>query len=463
MRSKGRTVIDLILYALIVVLALCIVLPVLASGPPEENLLENPGFEGRFEQYGPFKTAIVAEGWTPWWRPQPAGSPAWKMRMPEYKAAAPYENRLHSGWNAQQLFTAYGTHIGGIYQVVDGIEPGSTVHFTIWGHAWAGGDDDPYRSKDGGPMHVAIGIDPTGGTSAFSPRVTWSEERNPLDTWTYFEGETVATVSRMTVFTRSAPEYPTKHNDVYWDDAELIVTAPAPTPTGTPRVFFSPVDTPTATDVAGNKSQRNKDDGDPRHAVTPTQTSSPTSPPTSEPTRAAPSPTPTKTPTLVIPATSSVCITAYEDRNTNRSRDKGESVLAGVTFVLRQSLGDTRQGAASWGAVEGGEAREYLMNDTDESLCFESLDPGTYYLTATPPPGYRPASNDAWEIRLGSKDADIRVGFRQVRRMQPAFPTHETPRSAEEMPPSLFAPWMVFLLAGGTLAATGFSVLQNIR
>ena len=372
-KNKRQTAIDLTLYGLIAVLVTCIVVPVLAQDTSEEDLLRNPGFEERFLQYGPFQTAIVAEDWTPWWRPQSRADPAWQNRMPEYKAAAPYENRIHSGRNAQQLFTAYGTHLGGIYQVVGGIEPGSTVKFSIWGHAWASDDDDPYRSKDGGPMHMIIGIDPTGGTSAFSPRVTWSEEQNPLDTWTRFEVEVVATGSSVTVFTRSAPEYPTKHNDVYWDDAELTVTAPAPTPTSTPRVFFSPVDTPTATATAGNTSQNNNDGRDPRHTVTPTRSllATPTSLPTSEPTRAAPSLAAAETPTLVIPATSSVCIISYEDRNANHGRDKGEPALDGVTFVLRQS-------PSFWGSAEGREAREYRTNGTDELLCFDSLDPGTY-------------------------------------------------------------------------------------
>ena len=106
------------LFTLIVFLALQVVAPVLTGGGAE-NLLANPGFEGDYAPFGAFGTALVAEGWTPWWQPQSARDPAWQNRMPEFKPAAPYQDRIRSGQNAQQLFTAYGTHIGGVYQIVE--------------------------------------------------------------------------------------------------------------------------------------------------------------------------------------------------------------------------------------------------------------------------------------------------------------------------------------------------------
>ena len=216
-----------------------VVLSLSATALADGNLLANPGFEGDYTQYGSFRTAIVAEGWTPWWQVQTKRDADWQNRMPEFKAAAPYESRIHQGENAQQVFTAYGTHAGGVYQVVDGLTPGSTVRFTIWGHAWAGAGDDPDRSEEGGPMHMMVGIDPTGGTSPYSTRVVWSEDLNPLDAWTLFQVEAVVRGSAVTVFTRSAPEYPTLHNDVYWDEASLTVIAGAPEPTPAPDRYFS--------------------------------------------------------------------------------------------------------------------------------------------------------------------------------------------------------------------------------
>ena len=75
-------------------------------------------------------------------------------------------------------------------------------------------------------MRMKIGIDPTGGTDPWSGNIVWSGEQNPLDTWALLSVETVAKSNQVTVFTHSAPPWPTKHNDVYWDDASLVSTAP---------------------------------------------------------------------------------------------------------------------------------------------------------------------------------------------------------------------------------------------
>ena len=83
-----------------------IALSLSATVSADGNLLANPGFEGAYTQYASFRTAIVAEGWTPWWQVQTKRDPDWQNRMPEFKAAAPYESRIHQGENAQQVFTA---------------------------------------------------------------------------------------------------------------------------------------------------------------------------------------------------------------------------------------------------------------------------------------------------------------------------------------------------------------------
>lgn len=441
------SLVDRGLYVAIVVLALCAVIPVAAGSSGGENLLQNPGFETSFAQYGPFRTAIVAEGWTPWWRPQGRADPAWQNRMPEYKAAAPYENRIHVGSNAQQLFTAYGTHIGGIYQTVTGIEPGSTVRFSIWGHAWAGSSDDPYRSEGGGPMHMAIGIDPTGGTSAFSPRVVWSQEQNPLDEWVRFEVEAVAVGSTVTVFTRSAPDYPTRHNDVYWDDARLVAIRPAPAPTTTPRAFFAlPVVTPTAVP----KMEDSPADGhaEPAHPVTaPTFTPSPT--PEQASARTSSQPEPAATPAFTIPITNTICLTVYEDHNANRRQDDGEPVVVGTGLVL-QSDGQT--------------ARELVTKDTGEPVCFGDLAPSDpeghmYYLTATAPPGYRTPASDTWQIRLGEQDVHILIGLRKTHKATWGLVQAENTPVVTGADPRSLAPWIAFLIAGGILSIVGWSVL----
>jgi hypothetical protein len=193
------------------------------------DLLANPDFEGEYLQFADFSAILVADKWLPWWVPQAPDDPPWKNRMPEYGPAAPDQHRIHSGSSAQRLFTYYGTHVGGVYQRVSHLLPGTRLRFSIWGQAWAGEGDDPGQSVGGGPMHMRVGIDPNGGTDPFAADVVWSEEQNPLDTWAPFAVEAVANGDRITVFTYSAPEYPTRHNDVFWDDASLAgMGMPAP-------------------------------------------------------------------------------------------------------------------------------------------------------------------------------------------------------------------------------------------
>lgn len=365
------------------------------------NLLQNSDFEGAYGQYAGYETAIVADGWTPWWIPQPVGAPAWQSRMPEYKAAAPYAYRVHSGDNAQQLFSFYGTHTGGVYQAVGeansprGIEPGSRVRFAIWGHAWAGGDDNPYESVGGGPMHMAIGIDPTGGTSARSARVVWSEEKNPLDEWALFEVEAVATGRSVTVFTRSAPEHPTKHNDVYWDAASLVVIQSPPTLTATPEeraqqvvVYRSPAGAPSATLVPPD---------------TPTKEARPT-PASTGPTPTAVAPSPASTPIrspAPTPVAGAICVVAYRDENDNDAYDEKDVPLAGSVFAV---------------VVPGQKwpVRSYVTTGTDEPFCMEGLEPGLYLVTQHGPTGYRPVVEE-WGVKLVAKSVLVQAELQEQR------------------------------------------------
>jgi len=272
-----------ILGAIVIAAVTLVALPnsLLQAAPAaQENLLLNPDFEGAFLQFAQFGTAIVAEQWLPWWKAQTPGDELWQNRMPEFKPAAPYQNRIFTGQNAQQLFTFYGTHVGGLYQTVGGITPGSTVRFTIWGQAWSGDGDDPSYSLNPSPMHRRIGIDPNGGADPWSGSIVWSPEQDTFDAWSLFSVEATVNGSTATVFTWSSPDFPSKHNDVYWDAASLMVVTGA-SPTATPTV------PPTAT---------------PTHTPTATPTNTPTATPTNTPT-ATPTNTPTATPTLLPTAT----------------------------------------------------------------------------------------------------------------------------------------------------------------
>jgi len=211
-----------------------------ADGP---NLLVNPGFEVPYDKQccrtdlppdkppTPIDEIRMAQGWTGWWLEpgqDPAhsatGTPAW--HRPEfgnanchYPICAP---RIHSGDEAQHYFTLFSLHDAGIYQQVSGITPGSVVQFSIYLQAWSTNENiGPSQLTQN--MNLRIGIDPTGGTNAFSPSVIWGDPGNSFDAWTLFTLQATAQGSSVTVFTRSTPYWSVQHNDVYADDASLVV------------------------------------------------------------------------------------------------------------------------------------------------------------------------------------------------------------------------------------------------
>ncbi len=373
-----------------------------AAPSMQQNLLKNPDFESCCHQFAHYGTAQMASDWLPWWTPQAGSDPAWKNRMPEYKPARssdiPKNGRVHNGSTAQQLFTFYGTHIGGIYQTVGGIAPGNKVKFTIWGHAWAGKSDDPTKSEGGGPMHMRIGIDPTGGTNAWAGSVVWSGEQNPLSIWTKFSVEAIAKNNKVTVFTWSAPEYPTHHNDVYWDEASLTTSAP-PAPTRAPTKTRRPY-RPQPTRVP------------PTITPTPTNTSTPTVTPTSTPVN-TPTPTVTPTPTCTpTPMAGSLCVLAYDDRNGNRVRDPGEPLLPYAVFTLSDAQH----------VVE-----TYSTNGLNEPYCFKELKPSVYFVSEMNPPGYESTTFDSWGVSM-QNGAMINIEFGDVTQKQPTPTPTATPR-----------------------------------
>lgn len=203
------------------------------------NLLQNPGFEGGYSAYVPqtaqeradcphgiCNTAQVPPNWRPWWIKARSSD-----ANPEYKPAAPFANRIHSGSNAGQYFSFHRTHEAGFMQQVN-VPANANLQFSIWGQAWVS-NSDGLTSDSNVFINMRVGIDPTGGTSPTSPNIVWSGSANPFDHYQQFSVQAQAQGSTVTVFTYSRAEYPVKHSDVYWDDATLFVvgqSAPPPPP-----------------------------------------------------------------------------------------------------------------------------------------------------------------------------------------------------------------------------------------
>lgn len=194
------------------------------------NLLYNGGFENEFHLYQGRSALLVADGWTPWWVPQQSPpDPAWKNRRPEWKRATLDVDaaRIRNGESAQQYFSFWGTHIGGIYQLVM-VPQNARLRFSAWGHAWSSEQNAPRPSVNPTHVHMKIGIDPRGGLDPLAPGIVWSSEQNAIDTFAPFVVEATAQGGRVTVFFYSAPDEPKKHNDVYWEDAELVIAGGDP-------------------------------------------------------------------------------------------------------------------------------------------------------------------------------------------------------------------------------------------
>ncbi len=217
------------------------------------NLLENGGFENgwwRKTYTGETFNEIVApKHWIAFWREggsvphdpnNDVGYARPESRVISKKPPHLDPPRIHEGEQAWQAFTFFRIHDAGLYQVVEGVEPGTRLQATAWTHAWSSQDDNPRTSslEGGGKWNFTqrVGIDPQGGTDPWSDDVVWSNARNVYDSYQQLPPvEAVAEGDRVTVFLRSEVMYPFKHCDVYWDAAELIAVEEAEEPSEPPE------------------------------------------------------------------------------------------------------------------------------------------------------------------------------------------------------------------------------------
>jgi len=199
-----------------------------------ENLLCNGGFDINFREVDGQSSVVVADGWLPFWTEQDGDDEEWHNRKPEYKPARPYENRIHSGENAQQWFNFYGTNDrSGIYQAAY-LSGNGLLTIEGWVQVWSSSDDEPVSGgpQGDGNVRVMIGVDMDAGEDPCGEGIVWSDPIVAYDEWKYISmAGLVPTGEEVTVFLVSVSEYAVKHNDVYWDDVSLtqeIDEPPAP-------------------------------------------------------------------------------------------------------------------------------------------------------------------------------------------------------------------------------------------
>jgi LysM repeat protein len=277
-------------------------------------------------------------------------------------------------------------------------------------------------------MVFKVGIDPNGGTNPFSSDVVWSGDQKSPDVHSLI-GPTTAQVGpagTVAVFLRSIAKHPYKHMDAYWDDASLVVAAPAEAPTNTPlpppptaTPGPSPTPLPTATPRPDGATVHRVESGDTlfgialRYDVSVDQIrqlnagsigsndliqvgqdlviSIPSEAPTSTPLPAPPTSTPQTESAAAPPATAeaegaSICVVAFHDRNGDTVRDtEDEGLLPNVEFTV---------------ANASGVVSEYTTDGVSEPYCFTGLDPGPYRVIQQAPAGYRPTGLPEQNVAL---------------------------------------------------------------
>jgi hypothetical protein len=144
--------------------------------------------------------------------------------MPEYKAGQTIHTdpmRVRSGTASQAYFTFWHTHEAGFYQQIN-VTAGATYCYSVWAHSWSAEDDDnAYTGPMVGNLRQRVGIDPSGGTSWQSSEILWGALRVQADFYEPFVVTATAQTDTMTVYAYSQAEWAVKHNDTYWDDANL--------------------------------------------------------------------------------------------------------------------------------------------------------------------------------------------------------------------------------------------------
>jgi hypothetical protein len=186
------------------------------------------------------------------------------MKRPEYTpgnratyiepcSESPYANRVHGGCNSQQWFAFSAVARAGVFQVADGLQPGTTYELSAYVQLWSmeGSDpsnptlpcvrrdsenacidwgNDPFTSDvatedDLTSIFAILGVDPTCGTNAFDEDVEWSRAFGHADGLYDRFGRIamtfVAERDCATVYLGGYNRFAKTHNNWYLDDAAL--------------------------------------------------------------------------------------------------------------------------------------------------------------------------------------------------------------------------------------------------
>ena len=202
------------------------------AGP---NLLANPAFDPPWtKRFDGCKNRVleevqVPEGWDPYYACQQPSDPPNINRTPEFRmvSSSNFPDRVHSPPTALRYFNFWAlNHSAGVFQVVNGVRPGSRLRFSMWVQLWTSNSDKqpPSSQIQPGNLEARLCIQQAGGQlNLGDASLVCSPWARPWDRYEELSIEGTALGNQVTVALNTRAEFPVKHNDVQADDAALIV------------------------------------------------------------------------------------------------------------------------------------------------------------------------------------------------------------------------------------------------
>jgi LysM repeat protein len=206
------------------------------------NLLRDPGFETSSYKgiaEGPDGTTFNVPGDWGGWLTQTPRTQDWMNLVPN---GFPHTGSMkRSGTKSFNVGRGGATFTMAIYQQVT-VNPESDLRATAWVL-----QDNSSASN----ARVRIGIDPNGGTNPLGSGIVWSGSYSTVGSWIEMSVDATSIAGTVTVFIYATQAWPNDPNDIYIDDAALVVggeggtapdaestTAAVPAPTSIPVVPF---------------------------------------------------------------------------------------------------------------------------------------------------------------------------------------------------------------------------------
>ena len=416
------------------------------SGQP----ILSEGFEGGFQGDPSCQQGIcnVPAGWGAWFIPRSENDLPGVNFQPQFDRAT---SRAHSGTSSQRIWTENATFTGGLYRVVNDVQVGSRIRFTIWGQVWSTNDESPISARPSRDIRVKVGVDPLGGDngrpSPLNGQVIWSAEQEAKDEFVQFSVEVEVRSPTVILYTSTTMKDNVRHNEVFWDDAVLEYIAPPPTATPDPATLpAQPNATPenaAATPPAASTSPPvtyTVKAGDTLLAIALAHNISLDELLKNNPgvraealqigqvliikpgtvATATPSETPTATSAegqaqgvadasagtpqsdqaiAATPTVGQACVQAFFDDNGNGQRDDREDLVPNIQFII-----------TTGGALIG----SYTTNGVDEPYCFENLPNQAYTVAATPLDIYVPTTPLNETLRVNGARSYFSLGLRRI-------------------------------------------------